>query len=65
MRKKWEYNPGSDEALKRGCRCAVLDNAHGKGYFGMKGVFVMTADCPLHGFEDKPPRRKPKKQTKG
>lgn len=47
-------NPGSDEALERGCRCPVLDNAHGRGYMGgMKDddgntVFVIVGGCPLH-----------------
>jgi hypothetical protein len=44
-------SPGSNEALDMGCTCAVLDNAHGKGYYGEPGVFVMSADCPLHGPE--------------
>lgn len=46
-------NPGSDEALKQGCRCPVLDNNHGQGLPPYKGkggnVFWMTMDCPLHG----------------
>jgi hypothetical protein len=45
-------NPGSDEALKQGCRCPVLDNCHGRGYYaGKPGEFVMIEDCPLHGAE--------------
>jgi len=44
-------NPGSDEALALGCKCAVLDNAHGRGYMGRPGLFVMTASCPLHGSD--------------
>ena len=36
-------NPGSDEAIAKGCTCPVLDNGHGKGYFQ-----VIRADCPLH-----------------
>lgn len=44
-------NPGSDEAIKRNCRCAVLDNAHGIGYMGIPGQWVMSADCPLHGLK--------------
>lgn len=46
-------NPGSDEAVKQGCTCAVLDNAHGKGYTKVDGkpVFWITENCPLH---DKP-----------
>lgn len=42
-------NPGSDEALSQGCRCPVLDNAHGRGYMGVKGDFAKREDCPLHG----------------
>jgi hypothetical protein len=42
-------NPGSDAAQKKGCLCPVLDNYHGDGYMGRKGVFVMQEDCPLHG----------------
>lgn len=43
--------PGSDEALKLGCKCPVLDNAHGKGYPGNPGVYVHTEDCPVHNAE--------------
>ncbi|BAY55214.1 hypothetical protein NIES2135_20370 [Leptolyngbya boryana NIES-2135] len=42
-------NPGSNEALNLGCRCPVLDNSHGKGYFMQPGLFVFNSDCPLHG----------------
>ena len=47
-------NPGSDEALKQGCLCAVLDNRHGLGAFDHpdvngKPVFWVTESCPLHG----------------
>lgn len=42
-------NPGSPEAVKLGCKCPVLDNGHGNGYMGMKGVFVMVGNCPIHG----------------
>ena len=41
-------NPGSDEALQRGCKCARIDNGYGKGYLGRPGVFVYTEGCPLH-----------------
>lgn len=34
-------NPGSDDALKDGCVCPVLDNAHGKGYMCVEGVYVI------------------------
>lgn len=43
-----EPSPGSDKALAGGCRCPVLDNAHGRGYFAGTG-FVIVEDCPLHG----------------
>jgi hypothetical protein len=48
-------NPGSDEALAQGCRCPVMDNAHGRGAWGTwdkpegEKVFVMSGACPLHG----------------
>jgi len=45
-------NPGSDEALAAGCRCPVLDNAHGRGaYREPDGTpqFWINSDCPLHG----------------
>jgi hypothetical protein len=41
-------NPGSDEAIKQGCTCPVLDNAHGKGRMLQPGVFWMSEGCPLH-----------------
>lgn len=47
-------NPGSDEAIKLGCKCPVLDNARGRGYMGgVKNAdgstaFVYSAACPLH-----------------
>jgi hypothetical protein len=46
-------NPGSDEALKAGCSCPVLDNGHGNGC-GRKDkdgtpLFWITETCPLHG----------------
>ena len=43
-------NPGSDEAIEQGCKCAVLDNNHGDGYMGTDR-FVVTATCPLHGHD--------------
>ena len=36
-------NPGSDEALAAGCECAVLDNAHGKGWMGVPGSWWVSA----------------------
>lgn len=48
-------NPGSDDALKLGCQCPVLDNGHGKDdfapYYAEDGSpgFWMTPECPIHG----------------
>lgn len=43
-------NPGSRLAVEMGCRCPVLDNAHGAGArFGRPGEFWITETCPLHG----------------
>lgn len=41
-------NPGSDEAIAKGCTCSVLDNGHGHGYPGQPGVFVYRIGCPVH-----------------
>lgn len=40
-------NPGSDAAINLGCSCPVLDNAHGKGYFGGTG-FIISEGCIIH-----------------
>ena len=42
-------NPGSPEAMKKGCLCAVIDNHYGNGYMGIKDMFVINGDCPIHG----------------
>ena len=47
-------NPGSDEAIKQGCTCPVLDNGHGVGC-GIEDAdglpaFWVTANCPLHSI---------------
>ncbi len=44
-------NPGSQEAINRGCTCPVIDNHHGEGVpmGGGSGVsFWMNAGCPVH-----------------
>ena len=43
-------NPGSDEAIRMGCTCPVLDNCHGRGEgpFG-NGNFWINLGCPIHG----------------
>jgi len=50
-------NPGSKEAVEKGCTCAVMDNAHGKGIPGSETRpdgphFYISCDCPLHGNEN-------------
>jgi hypothetical protein len=40
-------NPGSDEAVDRGCKCAQIDNCYGKGFDG--GKFWINGACLLHG----------------
>lgn len=47
-------NPGSDAALDAGCHCPVLDNAHGRGYMGIAGQYVINLSCPLHGIAPLP-----------
>lgn len=49
--KESAMNPGSKEAVKNGCTCPVLDNAHGHGHLGHGGSFGWWIDveCPLHG----------------
>lgn len=51
-------NPGSDEARDGGCLCPVMDNGRGRGYLGGvinpetgEPMFVVRADCPMHGLE--------------
>lgn len=46
-------NPGSEEAIKQGCSCPVLDNNHGRGVSqgGGEPLFWMDDGCILHGAE--------------
>lgn len=51
MKRKDRPNPGSKEAIDLGCVCPVLDNAHGRGAWGTRGVkaiFWICGDCKLH-----------------
>jgi hypothetical protein len=47
-------NPGSEQALKQGCTCPVLENAHGRGirwpprFVRPYPEFWIDEDCPLH-----------------
>jgi len=49
----WLVNPGSQEAIDRGCTCPIMDNRWGKGWGvdedGMP-IFVIQDDCPLHNL---------------
>lgn len=51
-------NPGSPEAIAKGCSCPRIDNGNGKGaMIGRRGepVFWITTTCPVHGTPlDKP-----------
>jgi hypothetical protein len=44
-------NPGSTEAVKRGCKCPVIDNRYGKGVRDDREEFWINGGCPLHGFD--------------
>lgn len=41
-------NPGSDEALGKGCKCPVLDNNHGT-FAPHEHAWWINPDCLLHG----------------
>lgn len=48
------FNPGSDEALKRGCICNPENNKYGKGHIvhgGKEPLFFKEPRCALHGPE--------------
>ena len=54
-------NPGSKEAQEQGCRCAVLDNRHGRGVPFPRDdgkdpnefpSFYVTEGCPLHDLSE-------------
>jgi len=45
--------PGSPEAIALLCTCPVMDNQYGRGYRYVASaktrLYVINADCPLHG----------------
>ncbi len=51
----YKLNPGSEEAVAKGCKCPVVDNFHGKGIplTTDEGEIVIAfwrdMACPLHG----------------
>ena len=44
-------NPGSPEAIAKGCTCPVIDNGYGKGRGGNGEClgWWIAGDCPIHG----------------
>ena len=48
--------PGSDAAIKAGCTCPVLENAHGEGfsvtcdsdYCEISRAYYIKRNCPVH-----------------
>jgi len=49
-------NPGSNAALKLGCRCAVMDNNHGKWSPYPPDGWWISENCPLHAPKGSIPR---------
>jgi hypothetical protein len=47
-------NPGSDAARAMGCRCAVLDNNHGKWAPWPPNGWWITEGCPVHAPNAEP-----------
>lgn len=54
-------NPGSLDAIEKGCLCPVLDNGHGQGAWGgiqqgleRQPLFWINAACPIHGKSQTP-----------
>jgi len=57
-----KLDPGSREAIIRGCRCDVRINNHGLGYRdGGQTYFFPDLDCPLHGIDAVSQKRAVKK----
>lgn len=50
-RSKCGLNPGSSEAIEKGCTCSAKDNRYGRGHSYVGGVpeFLIDSKCPLHG----------------
>lgn len=45
-------NPGSPEAVQKGCVCPRLDNRHGLGVYEDEDgnpLFWISGNCPIHG----------------
>lgn len=49
MQRLQQINPGSKEAIAKGCTCSVMDNAHGQGFIlNGQRVFWYSEGCPVH-----------------
>lgn len=42
--------PGGHEAKQHGCRCAMIDNHHGRGRYGdgKRYGWYVSGNCPVH-----------------
>lgn len=59
--KKQKLNPGSKEAVKKGCCCPIMDNRQGLGiYEDKKGnrIFVINMECKIHGKKEEQCKKK-------
>lgn len=46
----WGMNPGSEEAVEKGCTCPVVDNHYGQGVDIYGDIqFWVNGNCPIHG----------------
>ena len=45
-------NPGSDEALDKGCLCPVLDNNHGRRAPWPPDNWYQVIGCPQHDVNE-------------
>jgi hypothetical protein len=49
---KGQPNPGSNNALDRGCTCAVMDNNRGRWAPHPPNDWWITVGCPVHDPTD-------------
>lgn len=51
-------NPGSDDAIRLGCKCPVIDNGHGAGFpYEGRVCFYISDICPIHNEASKYDKR--------
>lgn len=47
---KFQLPPGSEEAVRAGCNCPILDNHYGMGMPTKDGpTYWISGSCPIHG----------------